>query len=193
MNTVARMISVSLALTLLLCAVRPATGTEIEGVHLADRVRLDGSILRLNGVGVRSMFIFDIYVCALYLPRKTTNAKALLLTPAPARVVMRFLLGGVGAERLRGGWRKGFRKNQDVRSMQALQDRLRRFNGFFGDVRKGDEAVFDFTAAGRTLVRINGRLMGEIPGVDFQRALLAVWLGAKPADEGLKKALLAGG
>jgi len=31
---------------------------------------------------------------------------------------------------------------------------------------------------------------GRVPGEDFQRALLAVWLGDHPADTSLKKGML---
>jgi hypothetical protein len=34
--------------------------------------------------------------------------------------------------------------------------------------------------------------MGTVEGNDFNRALLKIWLGSKPADGGLKKAWLGG-
>jgi hypothetical protein len=39
-------------------------------------------------------------------------------------------------------------------------------------------------------VEINGRTAGTIPGVDFKRALFAIWLGDKPADRTLKEGML---
>lgn len=179
-----------LGLLFLLLAGAPASAVEIEGVHLPDMISLEGSPLRLNGAGIRTKFFFDIYVCGLYLPQKTTEAAHVLLMPAPTRVVMHFLYREVEAEKLVHGWRAGFAKNQDAAAIQALKTRLERFNSFFADARRGDEVVFDFTSDGRTHVRINGREKGDIPGVDFQRALLAVWLGVRPADDDLKQALL---
>jgi len=40
---------------------------------------------------------------------------------------------------------------------------------------------------------LNGRQIGApIPGADFYRALLRVWLGDKPVQDDLKHALLGG-
>jgi hypothetical protein len=41
-----------------------------------------------------------------------------------------------------------------------------------------------------TQVWINDMLKGSVPGEDFSRALLKIWLGSKPADAGLKDAML---
>ena len=49
--------------------------------------------------------------------------------------------------------------------------------------------VIDFSADGIT-VSLNGEGRGKVPGAAFARALLKVWLGDKPADAGLKKAML---
>jgi hypothetical protein len=43
---------------------------------------------------------------------------------------------------------------------------------------------------GDTRVWINDAQRGTVQGADFQRALLRVWLGNKPADTDLKQALL---
>ena len=74
----------------------------------------------------------------------------------------------------------------------ALKDRLDIFNRMFTDLQKGDHVDFDFLNNGQTRVVVKGQLVGNIKGLDFQKALLAVWLGDKPADSGLKQAMLKG-
>ncbi len=54
-------------------------------------------------------------------------------------------------------------------------------------MKKGDSVNFDFTDNGNTTVIINGEAAGSIEGVDFQQALLSVWLGEDPADDDLKR------
>ena len=49
---------------------------ELEGVNLEDRVRVDGQELQLNGLALRTRFIFKVYVAGLYLPAKATTAQA---------------------------------------------------------------------------------------------------------------------
>ena len=59
----------------------------------------------------------------------------------------------------------------------------------FRSVKESDEIVLDLTIAG-TQVSLNGKALGKIESAAFNQALLRVWLGAKPVDASLKKALL---
>jgi len=179
-----------LFLTVLLLLPLYAQAIEIEGVTLPDTIQLQGKTLQLNGAGIRTKFFFDIYVGGLYLQQHASSAKAVLDDHGVKRVTMNFLYGKVDKEKLTDGWEEGFEKNQSHQQMQALAERLARFNALFTDVRRGDAVVFDFLADGSTHVSFNGKEKGVINGADFQQALLAVWLGKKPADSDLKDAML---
>lgn len=163
---------------------------EIEGVSLPESVMVDGKTVQLNGAGIRTKFFFDIYIGALYLETHTTSAKAVLIDPGAKRISMDFLYGEVEKEKLRDGWKEGFRKNQLPERMAVLQPRLERFNALFSDAHRGDKVTFDLFTDGTTHIQINGKESGVIEGADFQQALLAVWLGKKPADGDLKMAML---
>lgn len=178
--------------TFLLLWVSPAWAIDVEGVSIPGQVVLEGEKLSLNGAGVRTKFFFDIYVGALYLPHPVNRAEELLAKPSPARVSMDILYGDVDKEKLTKGWVSGFKKNQSKASFAALKDRLEAFNSMFSDVRKGDHLYFDFLKSGETDIVIKGQRVGSIRGADFQRALLAVWLGDKPADSDLKQVMLQG-
>jgi len=172
--------------------VTPLSAAEIEGVDVPDSVQVAGKTLSLNGAGVRTKFFFDIYVGALYLRDKASTSEKALSLPNPKRLSMTFLYGEVGRERLVDGWIAGFEKNQSSEEMEKLKSRLDSFNAMFADARKGDVYIFDFLEDGKTLVTFNGKKAGVIEGADFQRALLEVWLGEKPADKGLRAAMLQG-
>jgi len=167
-----------------------AQATEIEGVTLPDTIQLQGKTLQLNGAGIRTKFFFDIYVGGLYLEQHVSSARAVFDDRGVKRVTMNFLYGKVDKEKLTDGWQEGFEKNQSHQQMQALGKRLGQFNALFTDARRGDAVVFDFLTDGTTHVSINGKEKGVISGADFQQALLAVWLGKKPADSDLKDAML---
>ncbi len=179
-----------LFLTVLLLLPALSAAVEIEGVTLPDSIQLQGKRLQLNGAGIRSKFFFDIYVGGLYLEQPASSAKAILAATGNKRITMNILYGEVDRERLTNGWETGFRKNQSGPQMQHLQDRLNSFNAFFVTAHRGDAIVFDLLSDGSTHVSINGSEKGVIEGADFQQALLAVWLGKKPADSDLKKAML---
>jgi len=182
-------------LPLMIMSVFPmqAMAEEIEGVQVPETAMVAGQSLHLNGAGVRTKFFFDIYVGALYLAHSSHRAQQAIEEAGPKRVTMYFLYGEVGRKKLVDGWDEGFEKNQSKKAMNKLRTRLDQFNAMFGDTRKGDIYVFDFLPDGNTRVTLKGQEKGQIQGVDFQQALLAVWLGKHPADDDLKEAMLRGG
>ena len=169
-----------------------AGAVEVAGVSLADKVLVgeQGQTLLLNGAGVRKKVVVKVYVGALYLQQKKGEPRAILDDAGPKRMVMHFLYKEVGAEKLADAWSDGFHGNQGAERMQGLKERLEQFNALFPTVRRGDRIEIDLLPDRGTVVRLNGKELGSVPGTDFSRALLEVWLGAKPADKGLKKALL---
>ena len=60
----------------------------------------------------------------------------------------------------------------------------------FGEVKEGNVVTLDFVD-GATVVTLNGAAKGTIPGEPFNRALTKIWLGDKPVQADLKKAMLA--
>jgi hypothetical protein len=180
------LLSIGLCLTL---GVNAAQAVTVEDVQVADKANVGGQDLMLNGAGVRTKFFFDIYIGALYLPSKTTSAQTAINSKGNKRVWMYFLYDEVSKDKLTHGWTKGFEKNSKT-NFEQLQARLNQFNSFFHDMKKGDTVAYDFNTDGTTTVIINGKSIGSITGEDFQQALLAVWLGEKPADGDLKEAML---
>jgi hypothetical protein len=58
---------------------------------------------------------------------------------------------------------------------------------------KGSVVSIESLPGGVTRVALNGNALGrDIAGEDFYTALLRIWLGAKPAQDDLKAALLGG-
>ncbi|MDQ7005300.1 MAG: chalcone isomerase family protein [Ghiorsea sp.] len=125
------------------------------------------------------------------MPSKTQSAMKAMSSKGNKRVLMRFLYAEVSKERLIQGWIAGFeRMSKDRRVL--LQARINQFNRFFQDMKKGDSVIYDFLDNCTTVVTINAKIVGSIEGVDFQQALLAIWLGNNPADSDLKAMMLGG-
>ena len=183
-----------LPLLFVLLLALPSQAREVAGVALPETVTLrgDATPLVLNGAGVRRKFFFKIYVGALYLPGPVSTAEGVFAAAGPKRVRMVFLYDEVAREKLIRGWNEGFEANQPEAALARLRARLDRFNGLFPDVKRGDVIDLDYLPDHGTQVWINGRLAGTIEGADFNRALLAVWLGEAPADADLREALLGG-
>lgn len=169
---------------------------EVAGVKLADTVRVGdgGPELSLNGAGVRTRFMFKVYVGALYLQQKKTTAAAVLSDAGTKRVALH-MLRDVSADQFFSALSDGLKNNHVPDQLAKLEPQIRQIEGIFkavGTAKTGDVIVIDSVADRGTRITINGSDKGLIPGTDFNRALLRTWLGDKPADADLKNAMLGG-
>lgn len=183
-----------LLLTLLLSLGFTAQAVELEGVRLEDNVHLGTSNLVLNGAGVRSKFIFDIYVAALYLGAKKSSADAVLADAGEKRLVLH-LLRDISGDNLLYAFKRGFEKNHTYEELMVMKLAMHNFELIFhkmGKLKEGDIILLDYQRDVGTQVKLNGVLRGTAPGAEFNTALLKIWLGEKPAQETLKLKLLGG-
>ena len=168
-----------------------ANALDLKGVKLDEAAQVGGNALVLNGAGVRTKMVFKVYVAGLYLTQKQSNANAVISDTGNKRVSMHFLRE-LDAETLLKGMNEGFNDNNNAAEMSAIEPQMKLFRNMMTsakEVKKGDMIVLDFTSAG-TQVNINGKSLGQVEGAAFNQALLRVWLGAKPVDAALKKAML---
>ena len=186
-----------LPLTLLLCLMlSSAMAAEVEGVKLADKVRVNdsGPELVLNGAGVRTRVVFKVYVAALYLAQTRNTPAAILSDAGPKRVALH-LMREVTAEQLFGALGDGLKNNHTPEQLAKLEPQVKQLESIFTNVKvvkSGDVVLLDYAAGGGTRVLVNGDAKGAITGDEFFTALLRVWLGDKPAEDSLKKAMLGG-
>lgn len=176
-----------------LSAASGAFAAEVAGVRFDDTARSGSSDLVLNGAGVRTKIVFKVYAAALYATRKTSNAAALIDSREPRRIVMH-MLRDVDADSLVGALQDGLRNNHsetELARMKPETDQFEQLMRAAGNAKAGDSIGIDFASDG-IVVTFNGLTKGSVPGDAFARALLRVWLGEKPADASLKKALLGG-
>jgi hypothetical protein len=175
---------------LLTLAATPALAVTVEGVNVPDTITVADTPLALNGAGVRKRFFIKVYVGALYLPAKESKVEAILASPGAKSVRLHFLYKEVDADSLTGAWNDGFKNNNTEAELAALAARIEQFNGMFRAVKSGETIFVDLLPGGETRVAINNEPRGSVTGADFQKALLKIWLGDKPADGDLKRGML---
>ena len=175
---------------ILLLSMQTVSAREIAGVDVPSTVTIDNKVLVLNGAGIRKKLFIKIYVGALYLTGRQSTVDNILNDPGAKRIVMSFLYKEVSTKKQVDAWNKGFEDNNTAKELKVLQDRINQFNLLFTTVRKGDVIRLDYLQGQGTQVWINDTLKGVVSGGDFYRALLKIWLGPNPADDGLKKAWL---
>jgi hypothetical protein len=172
-----------------------ADAARFADTTIPDTVRLASTDrdLLLNGGGIRKKFFMDIYIGALYLPSKTGNAQAILSDTGPASIRMHFLYKEVSKEKIVDGWHDGLSANLSPQEYTSLQPQLEQFDSLFRSMQRGDVISIDYIPGTGTEVRINNEWRGVIPGNDFYRALLKIWLGNEPVSDSLKQGMLGNG
>jgi hypothetical protein len=183
----------NLIVTLALILFAPmAHSIQKSGVYLDQQVTFEeGEVLRLNGAGLRQALWIELYVGSLYLADKNSNVIEILSNSNAYRLQMDFVYHEVTHTQLLKDWRKGFKKNQDEKTIRKLKNQIEKFYSYFNkNAVKGDRYRFDYIPGTGTKIIKNKVLLGIIPSVDFKNILLEIWLGNFPIDSGLKKDLL---
>lgn len=177
--------------TLFFALIFSANALEVKGVKVDETAQVGGNALVLNGAGVRTKAIFKVYVAALYLAQKTSDASAAISDTGNKRVSMHFLRE-LSAEKFLHAINEGFAANNSAAEMTAIDAQMKAFQQMIHSIKAVNEAdviTLDYANAG-TQVNMNGKTLGTVEGAAFNQALLKVWLGDKPVDASLKKAML---
>lgn len=172
----------------LLLAATGADAVEVSGVRLEPTVSVNGENLTLNGYGIRKKFIIKVYIGSLYASRRVSSAEEALSAPGGKLIRMNFLHGKVEKEKIVEAFSEGFANNApDVaRSAEA-----RTFLSLFtNDFLRGDTVDLVLGAGGAVSARHNGKVLGSVQSGALAKGILLIYLGPKPADEGLRKGML---
>jgi hypothetical protein len=170
----------------------PAFAAEVGGVKLDDKVSVGGQELVLNGAGIRTKLMFKVYVGSLYVTAKANGAAA-VYAKSPRRVQLN-MLRDVGADQMINALVEGVNEANsaaEAAAVKAQTDQLATIMKSIGELKEGNVLAFDF-ADDATKVSLNGTAKGSIPGDAFNKALMNAWLGDKPVQPDLKKAMLGG-
>lgn len=164
--------------------------TELAGVKVAQKVTEEGQNLVLNGAGVREKFFMDMYVGALYLPKKSSNAADIMSGNEAAAIKLTIVSGMITSDKMINAVNEGF-ENATNGNTAPIKAKIAQFKACFKEeIKKGD--VFDmvYVPGKGVVVSKNGKEKGVIEGTDFKKAMFGIWLSNKPADKGLKAAML---
>ena len=171
----------------------PSFAAEVSGVKFAGQIEAVGKQLVLNGAGLRRKFIFKVYAMALYLPAKAGTAAAVIDAAGPKRIAIG-MLRDVSAKTFSDALREGIEDNHSEAEVKALEPRLQQLEAVMqkvGTAKEGMRVRLDWVPGTGTQVSIDGAPAdAPIPGKDFYRALLRIWLGPDPVQSDLKRALL---
>jgi hypothetical protein len=177
---------------LLLCG--SAGALELAGVKLADTAQIGSANLQLNGAGIRTKLFFKVYVGALYLPQRQASADAIIADEHEHRVALH-IVRDLSSDKLLHAFNEAIEANHTKDELTSLGPQLKQMAEIFNavkEVKPGDVITLDYQPASGTQIGVNGEARGTIAGAAFNKALLKIWLGSKPAQDDLKKGMLGG-
>ena len=180
---------------LLLLVALPSFAAEVAGVKLEEKEKVATAELVLNGAGLRKRAFFQVYAIGLYLPERKSVVTEVIAATGPKRVAIH-MLRDVDADQFSGALADGIRDNHPEAEAKKLEPRVKQLAAIMLDMKEaktGMRITLDWNPGAGTQVTVQGKPAGApISGEDFYSALLKIWLGEKPVQLDLKKALLGG-
>nr|WP_294502830.1 chalcone isomerase family protein [uncultured Rhodopila sp.] len=183
------MAAMSLLVSLLVTL--PARSAMLAGVNVPDTQRIDGRTLVLNGLGVRTLTFLKvrIYVGALYLPRKTSDAQAILASPGPKMIALHHIHSGSKSQ-VQDRYREGEKVNCGSGGCDTeLQGDFERLVASAEPVQEGDVTEYIVTDKSFRVV-FNGREVIAFKGDRLGNMIIEGFIGARPPSEELRAGLL---
>ncbi|AWM14519.1 chalcone isomerase family protein [Flavobacterium sp. NRK F10] len=164
--------------------------TTISGVKVDGKLSIDGQDLILNGAGLREKLWIDLYVGALYLPKKSNSANDIMASADGAAIKLTIVSGMITSEKMINAVNEGF-ENATKGNTASIKTKIEKFKSFFSEeIKKGDQFLIVNVPGTGIVVYKNGVKKGSIDGHDFKKALFGIWLCDKPADKNLKAGML---
>lgn len=163
----------------------------VGGVTLPKKVMIGKTVMALNGAGVREKFWIDMYACGLYLKKKSSSAKEIINANEHSSLKIQIISGLISSKKMTDAVEEGF-KNSAKGNIKDLRKRIDQFKLVFSkeEIQKGDVYDIIYVPSRGVLILKNGKGHPLIEGLDFKKALFAIWIGDKPADKDLKISLL---
>lgn len=163
----------------------------VAGVTMPDKVKLGSTELKLNGAGVREKMWIDLYACGLYVTTKTNNAQEIIDSEEACGIKIQIVSGLISSQKMSDAVEEGFEKSTGGKTAD-LRKRIDAFKAIFAkeEIVKNDVYDIMYIPGKGVIVFKNGKIHPVIKGLDFKKALFAIWLGSEPADEDLKEDLL---
>jgi hypothetical protein len=163
---------------------------EVNDVEIADSIQVAEQSLALNGTGIRSKFFLNLYVGALYLNAKSTDADALIAADEAMTIRLYITSSLIDGEKMSEATLDGFVKSTGGK-LGPIQKEVELLIGAFRDAVENND-VFDLQYVpnqGVSVIR-NGEVKVVIPGLTFKKALFGIWLSDDPVQDDLKEGML---
>lgn len=175
----------------LLCLLAgPALALNHAGVEIASMVRAEGQSRPwplLGSALVHRSFI-PFYGLALHGPSDAISQGEISQGLTPLQITLVWYANELPKAQVEAHFRELFEQVTDLETRQRAGPRLEKFIKLLPAAKRGRRIVFYYNPDGGTQVSVEGGRTGYFAGIEFNRALLAMWLGPR-ADETVRTGL----
>ena len=180
-----------LSFVLSLAVATAGQAADFGGLQIPDIEQVNGKTLHLNGVGRRTYSFLEIhiYIASLYLEHPGANPEQIIHSPE-TKVLNVMFERDINAEDARNSWRVGF-ANNCLPPCRLPPEELQAFLAEVPAMHKGDRFRLLFEK-NKATITVNDQPIGVVTDPQLADAMLATFLGPKPASPSLRQALLAG-
>ncbi len=167
-----------------------AYSADSDKVVIAETTTCADQTLQLNGFGTRKKLFIKLYVAALYVQEKVTDANQFLEMEKASCMRLHITSSKITSEKMIKATREGFEKSTKGNTA-PIEGEIETFLAWLKQpIKKGDVLEFAFVPHNATHVLKNGSVLGVIESKEFSSALFGIWIGEMPAQKDLKNKLL---
>jgi len=165
-----------------------AQSISVSGATFPATMKIGDKTVEYNGAGVRTKYFFKLYVAALYIQSKSTNAQSIIDQDIASAIRLKMMSSKVTRERFIETVRDGFSTSSEGKASKQEIDALMRL--FKTEFKEGDDIILMYFPQSGIEVYMNGKHLGGVKGLEFKKALWGIWLGKTPADKSVKNSML---
>lgn len=159
-----------------------------HGVSFPSKMKINNKVVKYNGSGLREKYFIDLYVSALYLLEQSSNAKSIIGADEEMCIRIKLVSDKVTRDKFVETVKGGFSNSSEGK---ASESEINSFMKLFSkEFKSGDDIILIYKPGVGVQVFMNGEKLGTQSGLEFKKALWAIWFGDTPADKGLKSAML---
>jgi len=171
-----------------LCLGGNAAALNVKGVTVEPSVKVGDELLDLNGYGMRKKYFFNIYLGSFYSAEKVSTPEEVLTVGGGKLIRMNFLYSRVKRLNVLGAFAEGIYRN--IRPLSGSAEEKAFLGWFKSDFLEGDLVDLAIAGDGTVAAYQNYKLLGTLHSPELAKAILLIYFGDVPADEGMKKGML---
>ena len=167
-----------------------ASARKIAGITMPDTFKAGDTALVLNGAGIRTKLMLNIYVGGLYLKATSSDDAKIINADEPMAIRLHIVSGLITPKDFEEATREGFKRSTGG-NIAPIKDKMERFISIFREgISKNDVYDLVYVPAKGVSVSKNGALKTTAKGLEFKKALFGIWLCPKAVTPKLRRGML---